>query len=153
MSTFLETTDGFVNAEHIVEIVLCKGAFTAVLTNGKERELAAGDRRKITRRLGSLVPAHSDFELLIAWFHPDNTVYFERAPIVGWRSDGFGGVEPITPRGGALDADITGIRFPDGQVEGLYEAQFANEDDWKKYVLKQVKLRQWYQNEASITAL
>lgn len=145
MSTFLTTSNGFINAEHIVEIIQRRRAgYLARLVDGESRELSAKDEESLLHQLNSLVPAHSGFELLTAW--PEDGEpggFFERDPIVAWCANDFGGVTPITPASNDLPSSgLTAIRYPDGQIEVPFDRRFTNETDWQEYALKCMKTLQ-----------
>jgi hypothetical protein len=84
----------------------------------------------------SVFPAQPGFVLLCAWFQEESkSVIVDRTPIIAWRLDDFGGLEPIAPTDEypSPENGVTGILFPDGQVEG--DSRFVDEEAWVDEIL------------------
>lgn len=93
------------------------------LANGKGSEEWANEMFLVT-------PAAPGYEALFIVEY-DDTVEVIRHPVLGWRMDVYGGVNPVT-----LDDDTCsnvsfgGVKYPDGTVVVPGDARFANEKLW-----------------------
>jgi hypothetical protein len=130
---WIETKDGYVNSDHVVEISSDYAGEKSILhLVGGKTVVAQADPFELAPQLNPVIPANPGFEVLYV-NDPGREPVFSREPIIAWSVS----VQPenvvaITPCWSTLRSkDGVAILFPDGQVHSFsFGRVFDNVDEW-----------------------